>query len=407
MNSNQNYSSKTPLSVEEAQSHLLEIASALSMQKLPQTLSLAQCLHHYLAEDLLARRDQPGADNAAMDGYAVRFADLPGPLKLSGEVAAGYAPTQAIARGQAMRIFTGAILPQGADTILIQEDATVQADQVLMTGSGPRQVGTHIRRRASDFAQSSTLLTKGARLTAGAIATAAMAGYGALAVGQTPRVAIISTGDELVPPGSPTPLGRIPESNGTMIAALLADIPCVVTPPIIIRDNRAALRDRLGELTHDHDVIVTSGGASVGDHDHVRGALDDAGAEQQFWRVAMRPGKPLIASKLGDTIILGLPGNPSSSFVTAILFLKPVLARFAGSCAPLPLIHTAALETDLAEGKERREYLRARWQDGKLTVFSKQDSAITHMLALTNALVIRERRAAPAKLGSPAQFIAV
>jgi molybdopterin molybdotransferase len=389
------------LPVEEAQARLLALRAPLASEK----VAFSEMLGRYLSDDAVALRDQPAAPLSAMDGYAIRHADLPGPWTVAGEVAAGAVAAAPLGRGEAVRIFTGAPLPDGADTVLIQEDVAVEDATLTLTDPGPTHHGQHVRDRASDFATGATLVAAGSRLTPGAIAAAIMGGGGQLVVGPRPRVAILTTGDELVQPGRALAPGQIPDSNGTMLAAMLAAEPAVVGLPLHIRDDRETLSNVLKDLARRHDVIVTVGGASVGDHDHVRGALDDAGGALDFWKIAMRPGKPLIAGTLGDALLLGLPGNPSSAFVTATLFLIPLVRHLAGAAAPLPEIRHAPLLAALGPGGKRRDYLRARLQDGGLAVFDSQDSGRTFPLAAATALVLREIDAAPRAAGEAAAYI--
>ena len=391
------------LPVEDAQRRLLALRAPLASEK----VSFSQSLGRYISGDIIARRDQPDAALSAMDGYAVRFADLPGPWLIDGESAAGSAPSAHLTGGNAMRIFTGAMLPDGADTVILQEDVSVAAGRLSLTAGDEVKHGQHIRARASDFAAGATLVPSGTRLTAGAIATAIMSGADQLDVGGRPRVAILTTGDELVPPGHALAPGQIPDSNGTMLTAMLAPEPAEVGLPLHLRDDRAILSRVLKDLARRHDVIVTVGGASVGDHDHVRGALEDAGGTLDFWKIAMRPGKPLIAGTIGDALLLGLPGNPSSAFVTATLFLLPLVRHLAGARAPLPDVRQAPLAADMGAGSQRRDYLRARFENGRLSVFDGQDSGRTVPLAAADALVIREIGAPPRIAGEAADYIVV
>lgn len=391
------------LPVEEAQARLLALCEPL----LSENINFSEALGRYISDDVVAIRDQPAAPLSAMDGYAIRFDDLPGPWAVTGEVAAGAAPNRAIGAGEAMRIFTGAMLPDGADTVVVQEDVTVDGTRLSLTGEGPGGLGRHIRTRAADFAAGTCLLAAGTRLTPGAIATAAMSGAGQLAVGARPRVAIVTTGDELVQPGRPLAPGQIPDSNGVMLAAMLASDVAGPILPHHIPDDRTMLARILRELARHHDVIVTVGGASVGDHDHVRGALEEAGGQLDFWRIAMRPGKPLIAGTIGDAVLLGLPGNPSSAFVTAILFLLPLVRRLAGARDPLPPVHKAPLAAPLPAGGTRRDYLRARFENGRLTPFLGQESGLTLPLASANALLIREIGAPARGEGEIADYIVI
>lgn len=391
------------LAVEEAQARLLALRASLGSAN----IDFSEALGRYVSKDIVARRDQPAAPLSAMDGYAVRFADLPGPWTITGESAAGGLPSAPVGKGEAMRIFTGAWLPEGADTVVIQEDVTTEGATLRLSTADTIRPGQHIRARAGDFATGATLVSAGTRLTPGAIAAAIMSGAEQLAVGKRPRVAILTTGDELAPPGHALAPGQIPDSNGAMLAAMLASEAATVALPLHCRDDRALLSHILKDLARHHDVIVTVGGASVGDHDHVRGALDDAGGRLDFWKIAMRPGKPLIAGMIGDTVLLGLPGNPASAFVTATLFLIPLVRHLAGARDPLPEIRQAPLAVPLGPGGARRDYLRARLDGGGLTPFGSQDSGQTVPLATANALLIREIAAPPRAAGVLADYIAI
>ena len=391
------------LPVEDAQARLLALRGPL----LPEKISFSECFGRYTSDDILAQRDQPAAPLSAMDGYAIRFDDLPGPWTVIGESAAGAAPNRTVNAGEAMRIFTGAIVPDGADTVIVQEDIAADGTTLTLTGDGPATRDRHIRARATDFAAGDCLLPAGTRLTPGAIAAAAMSGADQLTVGRRPRVAILATGDELVQAGRALTAGQIPDSNSPMLSAMLAGEPAVVSLPHHVRDDRAILTKLLKDLARRHDVIVTVGGASVGDHDHVRGALQDAGGTIDFWKIAMRPGKPLIAGTIGDAALLGLPGNPSSAFVTATLFLLPLVRHLAGARNPLPAIHQAPLATALDSGGGRRDYLRARLEIGRLTPLIGQDSGMTMPLATANALLIRDIAAPPRDVGTMADYIVI
>ncbi|WP_420138489.1 molybdopterin molybdotransferase MoeA [Sphingomonas sp.] len=377
------------LPVAEAQARLLALADPLPIE----TQTLADAAGRWAAEDVTARRTQPAADLSAMDGYAIRFTDMPGPWRVIGESRAGGGMDRRIGAGEAARIFTGAPVPDGADTILVQEEAARSDDRLQLAGEGPPQARAHVRPRGADFDDGARLIAAGERLTPGRIAAAAMGGYGTLAVRRRPRVALISTGDELVAPGAPTEGVMLPASNGVMLQALIGTMADV--------HDAGVVPDRLDALVatlraQEADVIVTIGGASVGDHDLVRPALMDAGATLDFWKVAMRPGKPLFAGRLGDAIVLGLPGNPVSAFVTAHLFLLPVLARLGGAAKPVPPLLSAPLGAPLPTGGARDDYVRAVMVDGKACPLTRQDSGSVPALTLADTLIVRPAGAPPA-----------
>ncbi|MFC4292180.1 molybdopterin molybdotransferase MoeA [Sphingorhabdus arenilitoris] len=388
------------ISVEEARQRLLKLASLMPVVSTPLPLAKGR----FLAEDLIARRQQPAAHMSAMDGYAVRFSDCPGPWSVIGESAAGHRYNGALAAGEAVRIFTGAHLPENSDCVIIQEDIERSGDNISLCGDAPHQKWHHVRKAGSDFSNGDRLAQAGTQVNAGIIAAAAMAGYGDLPLFAGPRVAIISSGDELVPPGLPLRTEQIPSSNAVMIAAMLSSLPCEVQDLGIARDNLASLAEKL-EQAKGADIIVTIGGASVGDHDLVHRAATDAGATMDFWRIAVRPGKPLMAGKLGNSVMLGLPGNPGSAFVTAFLFLLPLVRHMAGSAQPWPTSLSAPCTTAIAAGGPRAEYLRAVLQDGELTPFHMQDSGVTKPLASANALIIRPVDAPPVGVGDIVAYL--
>lgn len=390
------------IGVEEAQARLLALASPLPAVEVP----VAQAVGHYLAENVIAKRTQPAANLSAMDGYAIRFADLPGPWRVTGESAAGRPFAGSLCAGEAVRTFTGAHVPDGSDTILIQEEAGRDGNTLTLSGKGPSGIGAHIRRKGGDFSQGDRLLQAGSKLNAGGIAVAVMAGYGALSVGGRPKISIIGSGDELLPPGQACDDAHIPSSNSVMLAAMLDGLPCISDDKGIVADNLAdietAIRNSAGS-----DIIVTTGGASVGDHDLVQQALRNVGAEIDFWKVAMRPGKPVMAGRLGDAIVLGLPGNPSSAFVTAFLFLLPLVRHMAGSKSPLPELFDALLDSDLQAGGQRTDYLRAKVENGVISIFNQQDSGMLAPLSQANALLINPANGPSRSVGSKAQYLRI
>ena len=388
------------LPVAEAQSRLLALAEPLPIETVP----LLAAAGRWAAEPIEALRSQPAANLSAMDGYAIRFADLPGPWTVTGESAAGSGLDVPIGAGEAARIFTGAPLPPGADTILVQEEAARECDRLSLTGDGPDGRGRSVRPRGSDFAAGAPLIAAGALLTPARIALAAIAGHGVLPVRRRPRIALLSTGNELVPPGSPAEGVMLPASNGPMLAALLAGT-AEAEDRGIVRDDLDALAAAFTEAAGAADILVTTGGASVGDHDLVRPALAQAGASLDFWRVAMRPGKPLMAGMLGKTLVLGLPGNPVSAFVTAILFLRPLVARLAGAADPLPQTRRLPLARPLGGNGERTAYLRATIEGGAIGALQDQDSAGLAALAAADALIIRAPHAPSLEAGESVEFL--
>ena len=388
------------LPVAEAQARLLALATPLPTE----SVRLIEAAGRWAAEDVVARRTQPAADLSMMDGYAIRFADMPGPWTMIGESRAGAGLEARVGQGQAIRIFTGARLPEGADAILVQEEATCDGELLQLSGEGPLGPGSSIRPRGSDFADGTRLLTEGALLTPGRIAAAAVGGYGALSVRRKPRITLISTGDELVSPGETAEGGMLPASNGVMLQALIGAT-ADVRDAGIVPDQLDALTRALQMA--EADIIVTTGGASVGDHDLVRPALAEAGAAIDFWRIAMRPGKPLLAGKLGNAIVLGLPGNPISAFVTARLFLLPLIAYLGGARNPLPATERARLAAPLPAVGNRDDYVRATLLGGRVTPLPNQDSGALSTLACADTLIVRPAGAPPASVDEFVDILAV
>jgi len=380
------------LPVAEAQARLLALATFLPTESVP----LIEAAGRWAAEDVTARRTQPAADLSMMDGYAIRFADMPGPWIVIGESRAGAGLDKSIGQGQAARIFTGAPVPEGADAILVQEEAARDGELLHLSGEGPAGPGSSIRPRGSDFAEEERLIASGDLLTPGRIAAAAVGGHGMLSVRRRPRITLISTGDELVAPGKATDGVMLPASNGVMLQALIGRT-AVVRDAGITPDRLDALVTAFRTAV-DADIIVTTGGASVGDHDLVRPALAEAGASLDFWRIAMRPGKPLLAGKLGSTIVLGLPGNPVSAFVTARLFLLPLVAHLGGARNPTPSTERARLAAPLPAVGNRDDYVRATLSEGRVTPLPNQDSGALSTLALADALIVRLAGAPPASV---------
>ena len=386
---------------DEALDRLLELASPVTVETVP----LLEAAGRWSAEPVSALRTQPSRDLSGMDGYAIRHRDLPGPWRVIGEAAAGKAFSATVGAREAARIFTGAALPPGADTIIIQEDVDREEAAITLTGDMPEH-GQHVRARGCDFVAEQIIIERGARLTPARVALAASAGHAALLVRRRVRVAIIATGDELVAIGADPGDERLPASNSVMLAALLADLPVDVIDCGIVGDDRAALSAAFAEAAAGCDILVTTGGASVGDHDLVRPALIDAGGEIDFWKIAMRPGKPLLAGRLGKAVMLGLPGNPVSAFVTAMLILKPLIAHMSGAHDPSIKRMRVRLGCDLAAGGERAEYIRARWIDGAVCALDR-DSGLLVPLTAAEALIVRAAYAPVAHRGDEVEIIAI
>lgn len=387
------------LPVAQAQARLFALCAPLPIE----FAALRNAAGRWAAAPIFAQRTQPARDLSAMDGYAIAHAALPGPFRLIGESAAGRPFTSNLQPGETVRIFTGAAMPGGADCVLVQEEAAVHNGMVTLAGEGPAYPGRNVRRRGLDFSADDELIAAGSRLTPARIALAAVGGHAELPVRRRVRVAIAATGDELRPAGSVIADGELPESNGVMLSALLGDLPVDLVDLGVLPDDLATQRDAFA--TVDADVLVTTGGASVGDHDLVRPALIAAGAELDFWRVALRPGKPMLAGRLGGGVVVGLPGNPVSAFVTAVLFVRPLIAHLGGAADPLPVLATATLGEALPPNGERTDYLRASRIDGRVHVAAIQDSSMLRTLARADCLVLREPHAPRANAGDPARIL--
>jgi molybdopterin molybdotransferase len=386
----------------EAQARVLALKPPVDTE----TALIADANGRWAADDVVARRTQPARDLSAMDGYAIRFADLPGPWAVTDESAAGRPATRALGPGEAIRIFTGAAMPDGADTVVMQEDVARDGDLLTLTAEGPNRQGRHVRAAGSDFSDGAVLIKTGAKIGAAEIALAAMGGHDRLPVRRRVRVALLSTGDELVPVGTDPGADRIPASNGVMLAAMLAALPCEVVDLGIVPDDLEATTAAL-RAAQAADIVVTTGGASVGDHDHVLPALEAAGAKIDFWKIAMRPGKPLMAGTLGDAVVLGLPGNPVSAFVTATLFVKPLIAALSGANAPFQPTLRAQLDEPLPEVAKRTDHLRAVLSGGHVAPVGIDDSAALSGLSRANALIVRPAGAPAARPGDWVEVISL
>ena len=390
------------LSVAEALERVLAHAVPLPVEEAP----LDDADGRVLAYNLKAMRTQPPTDVSAMDGYAVRASDVaaaPVTLKVIGEVAAGRPFSSKVGPGEAARIFTGGFVPEGADAVVIQEVTTRNGDRVEV--QKPTAIGRNVRPLGLDFRAGDVLFAKGHRLRARDLALAAAMNHPLLPVYRRPKVAIFATGDELVPPGTEPGPGQIVYSNGFALAALAREEGADIIDLGVVADRLeptiAAVKDARG---FDADILVTTGGASVGDYDLVQAAFAAEGMALSFWKVAMRPGRPLMHGRLGAMHVLGLPGNPVSSYVCAFLFLVPLIRRLNGRSDVAVLPESARLGCDLAANDERADYLRATLAAGAngpvATPFGVQDSSMMAPLTKADCLVIREPYAPPAKAGS-------
>lgn len=380
-----------PIPLEEAWARLLALAPPAA----PETIPVDDAAGRWLARPLAALRTQPARDLSAMDGFAVAG---PEPWTITGESRAGRPFDGALETGQAVCISTGAACPPGSDAILIVENAEVH-DDVLIARDTPSDA--HIRRRGFDFAQGDDLLPAGARIGPAQIALARAAGHGELVVARRPRLAIIECGDELVADPHDAGEDRLPASNGAMVAAMASALVEGLERIGPVADDRAALISALAGT--EAEVIVTTAGASVGEHDHVKGALEDWGASLDFWRVAIRPGKPLLVASRGTQIVLSLPGNPASAFVTAYLFLLPLLRAMQGACDAAPRSVPLSLAGALPGGESRREFRRARFVNGHAEPLDERDSSALRTLAAADLLIDRPAHASPAAAGDIVQ----
>ena len=373
--------------------------------------SLDEAHGRVLASDLRARRSQPPADVSAMDGYAVRGEDVstvPARLRVIGEVAAGRPFGGAVGVGEAARIFTGGVLPPGADTVVIQEVTERERDIVVVNSATSR--GRNVRPEGLDFNAGEVLLARGHRFTSRSLALAAAMNHPTVPVHRRPKVALLATGDELVAPGSALGPGQIVYSNGFALGALITGEGAELLDLGIVGDHLDSTVAAIGRARHwGADVLVTTGGASVGDYDLVQQALTSLGLDLSFWKVALRPGKPLMHGRIADMRVLGLPGNPVSAFVCAFLFVVPLIRRLSGRTDLTLEPERALLATELRENDERMDYMRATLErrDGCCFAvpFPIQDSSMLVPLAKADCLLLREPFAPAAPVGSPCSII--
>jgi molybdopterin molybdotransferase len=397
---------------------LMPVADALAAvlagaEPLPEEMvALDEAYHRVLARDVAALRTQPPQAMSAMDGYAVRSVDaahIGARLKVIGEVAAGRPFETALGAGEAVRIFTGGVIPEGADAVVIQEDTVAEGGSVTISEAA--RPGRHIRPAGIDFSKGDVLLAKGIRLTDRDLSLAAGMNYPELAVRRRPKVALLATGDELVMPGSTPGPGQIVYSNGYALRAQARAEGAETIDLGIAADTVEATTQGIRRAREaSADILITTGGASVGDHDLVKQSLEAEGVTMAFWKIAMRPGKPMMHGRLGAMRVIGLPGNPVSSYVCGFLFLVPLIRALSGRADIHHRSETALLGRDVAANDLREDYLRARLErrdDGALiaTPVDQQDSSLLGNLAAARALVIRPPFAPKAAAGSACEIL--
>ena len=394
------------LSVRDAHARVIAAFAPLPAE----TVSVAEAAGRVLANAPTARLTQPPSDLSAMDGYAVRAEDVPAApttLKLVGQAPAGGSYDHALKPGETVRIFTGGPLPMGADAIVIQEDTKADGDKITIL-EAPRP-GRHIRKAGLDFSAGDSPFKPGHILTTRDVALAAAMNLPWLSVHRKPRIAILSTGDELVMPGEPVGRNQIVSSSGIAVAALMRAWGAESTLFDIARDDARLIQDRIAAGAQ-HDLLITLGGASVGDHDLVQAALKAQGFAMDFWRIAMRPGKPLMFAAKDRARVLGLPGNPVSTMVCSLLFVKPALDRMLGQPGDVVATRPARLAVDVKQNDTREDYVRAlltRGADGSLVVepHKIQDSSMLSVLAWSDALLVRPAHDPARKAGDVVQVI--
>ena len=394
------------ISVEQAFDRIVAVSAPLETEK----IDVASASGRVIAAPIAARRSQPAADLSAMDGYAVISSDLTGQatkLKLIGESAAGHPFGQTVKKGEAVRIFTGAVVPDGADQVVIQEN--VEASEGFVVTSVQGQPNANIRLMGIDFLEKQTVLDAGTFMSAKSIGLAASAGQAQLMVHRRPRVAILSTGDELARPDKAVfSAFDTVNSSGPQINALIRETGAEVCFVGQAGDTLGALAEAIRNNA-DADILVTIGGVSVGDKDFVQEALRAEGMALDFWKVSMRPGKPLIFGKRDAQYVLGLPGNPASAFVCALLFLRPLIDKLMGRPAPFPAGVELPVATDLPANGPRLHYMRARiiGAPGERMVdpAASQDSSLLTVLAQCDGLIIRPSDDGPVSAGTLVPFL--
>ena len=396
------------ISLDEARRIVVEELGPTGAESVP----LADAFGRTLAAPLIATRTQPAFRSSAMDGYAVRSADLGASattLKIAGESAAGHGFSETLNPGQAVKISTGAPMPEGADQVVMREDATLRGGDVVLNARPTP--GKHVRAAGVDFAKGAELVAAGTRLSPEAVSIAASAGHVVLSVHQRPKIAVLSSGDELVEPGEAVAEAGIINSNAIGLSALIRAEGASSDYLGIARDNPADVRAKL-QSAAGADLLVTIGGASVGDHDHLRAVFSELGGSMIFEKIAVKPGKPTWFGHLGGTPVLGLPGNPVSALVMARLILSPALHALLGASEPARMrFSRAILSESLTENGRRETYLRARFTsaDGALSAapLSNQDSSALSALVAADCLVRRAANAPAAAIGETVEILAL
>jgi molybdopterin molybdotransferase len=391
-----------PIAVSDALEAVLGRSGALPVED----VELAAAAGRALAGAVRSAVDLPPFASSSMDGYAVRARDTPGTLRVVGKVAAGVPESRVLGGGEAIDISTGGVVPDGADAVVPIERVVVAGGSVEVPAAVVQ--GDNIRRRGGDVTAGSALLEAGALLTAARLSALAACGIERVPVHRRPRVVVLATGSELRPPGEPLGPGQIYESNGIMLAAAIAESGAVVERVAAVEDTEEAL-ERVLEWALDADVVVTSGGVSVGPHDLVRRVEQRLGVEEVFWRVAMRPGKPLAFGVRGRTLVFGLPGNPVSSLVGCLLFVRPALLALQGHPSPAPPFRPGTLVRDVPRRPERDDYVRARltWEaDGpRLDPITGQESHMIVRTTAADALVHVPRGTEPVRAGTRVSYL--
>ena len=370
------------ISEEEARKKTLEVVRPLPARK----LWISKSLDFFAAEDHFARLPLPAFDNSAMDGYAVMASSCKKGqrLRVISKQPAGFDRELSVSSGEAVRIFTGAPMPVGADAVVMQEDVTRDGDEIVINTDV--EAGEFVRRRGCDLAEGQRILAKGERIRAATAALLASQGFTELTVGDEVNASIISTGDELVKPGKKIKAGQIYDSNSPLLGALLLRCRAIVKSVEHCRDERESLIEAIKRGSENH-ILIISGGVSVGEHDFVKDALRDLGAQIDIWRVAIKPGKPFLFGNIDKCAVFGLPGNPVSAFVTFLQFVRPAILKMMGATdLDLPQM-PAKLTVDLTNDSDRAHYIRGKLEHGRFTPVGRQESHALFGLSQSNALL--------------------